>query len=70
VTLEARVAAPAGATMVLLKDGAAIRETRAESLIFGVDGGRAAYRVEVRLDGAPGEPPLAWILSNPIYVGY
>jgi hypothetical protein len=26
------------------------------------------YRIEVRLDAAPGVPPVPWIVSNPIYV--
>ena len=30
--------------------------------------GAATYRVEVRLEGAPGEPPVPWIVGNPIYV--
>ena len=29
---------------------------------------RAVYRVEIQLPGAPGEPPVPWIVSNPIYV--
>jgi hypothetical protein len=28
----------------------------------------AVYRVEVQFPGAPGEPPVPWILSNPIYL--
>jgi hypothetical protein len=28
----------------------------------------AVYRVEVRLPGAPGDPPVPWIVSNPIYL--
>ena len=32
-------------------------------------GARGAYRVEVSLPGAPGQPPIPWLLSNPIYVG-
>jgi hypothetical protein len=70
VTLEARVAAPPGSRMTLLKNGAVLRETGAESLIYGVDGERAAYRIEVQVPGAPGAPPVPWIVSNPIYVGY
>lgn len=31
--------------------------------------GPGAYRVEAVLPGAPGDPPLPWIVSNPIYVG-
>jgi hypothetical protein len=69
VTLEARVAAPAGARMRLLKNGALLRETAAESLIYGVGAERAAYRVEVYLPET-GAAPVPWIVSNPIYVGY
>lgn len=66
-TIEARVAAPAGATMVLMRDGMPIHETTAPRLrvdIGGADVG--AYRVEVRLAG---RPPVPWLLSNPIYAG-
>ena len=28
-----------------------------------------AYRIEARMPGAPGDPPLPWMVSNPIYVG-
>ena len=30
--------------------------------------GEGTYRVEVYLTNAPGEPPIPWIVSNPIYV--
>jgi hypothetical protein len=30
--------------------------------------GEGTYRVEVYLSSAPGEPPIPWIVSNPIYV--
>jgi hypothetical protein len=29
----------------------------------------AVYRVEISLPGAPGAPPVPWIVTNPIYVG-
>jgi hypothetical protein len=29
----------------------------------------AVYRVEVALPGAPGTPPVPWLVSNPIYAG-
>jgi hypothetical protein len=31
--------------------------------------GPGSYRVEAVLPGAPGDPPLPWMVSNPIYVG-
>ena len=30
--------------------------------------GEGTYRVEIYLDDAPGDPPIPWIVSNPIYV--
>ena len=29
---------------------------------------RAVYRVEIRTDRAPGDPPVPWVVTNPIYV--
>jgi PHP domain len=59
-----------GAAIVVVKDGHDFRTTRASSVSFvrAAGEGRATYRVEVRLEGAPGEPPVPWIVGNPIYV--
>lgn len=75
VTLEAKVAGPAAGTIVLLRDG----EDVAHGAMAGQSGLRvlrrevpanirAAYRLEVRLPGAPGAPPVPWLVSNPVYV--
>ena len=69
VSLEVRVSAPPGSTSVLLKNGVTAHETRESSWRFETDGSAAEYRVEVRVPGAPGTPPIPWIVSNPIYVG-
>jgi hypothetical protein len=68
--LQSRVAAPPGSTSVLLKNGSVVHETHEESWRFETDGRQAEYRVEVRIPGAPGTPPIPWIVSNPIYVGW
>jgi hypothetical protein len=69
IVLEARTGAPAGARLVLLRDGVTIRETTDSRLTFSAPGERAVYRAEVRIPDAPGTPPVPWIVSNPIYVG-
>jgi hypothetical protein len=72
VELSVSTNAPPGARIRLLKGGVAIAES-----VAGPDGamlnqtsppGAAVYRVEVTVPGAPGTPPVPWILSNPIYV--
>ncbi len=71
VALEVSVGGPPGREIVLFRQGRAVARSRASALRFEVPGGAApaAYRAEVGLDGAPGTPPVPWIVSNPIYVG-
>jgi hypothetical protein len=64
-TLRARVAAPAGTSMALIKNGATVKQTTEAQLSVEVNS-PGAYRVEVLLPGHS----LPWILSNPIYVGF
>jgi hypothetical protein len=65
-TLDARVAAPSGSTIVLMRDGMPIHSTQEPRLHVDVGTVPGAYRVEVRLAGQPAVP---WLLTNPIYVG-
>lgn len=69
VALHARMAAPPGARMVILQDGASLFDTRDPEMHLGVTATPATYRVEVYTPGATGHPPIPWIVSNPIYVG-
>ena len=73
VALAARIAGPSNATFTLRRNG--------EPVVAGEPGPVlayetpiasdewVAYRVEVYLPGAPGTPPIPWIVGNPIYVG-
>ena len=73
VTLTARIAAPDDATFTLRRNG--------EPVVAGEPGPTltyrapvepnqwTAYRIEVFLPGAPGSPPVPWIVGNPIFVG-
>ena len=56
---------------MLLRQGETVARTHGAVLRFDVPAAAApaAYRVEVRLPGAPGTPPVPWIAGNPIYVG-
>ena len=67
-TLTVRSTVPENARVVLLRDGQPVAEATGGSLDAAVQG-RGAYRVEVQVGGAPGAPPVPWIVTNPIYVG-
>ena len=67
LTFSARVNARTGGVMVLLKDGRILTQNPLP-LLTHEGAGEGTYRVEVYLGDAPGEPPIPWIVSNPIYV--
>jgi len=66
-TLTARTNAAAGVTIVLRRDGRILAEQPLPTLTVEAPG-EGTYRVEVYLSGAPGNPPIPWIVSNPIYL--
>ena len=53
--------------IVLRKDGRILTQHPLPALTFET-AGEGTYRVEVYLSHAPGDPPIPWIVSNPIYV--
>ena len=60
---------PEEALIELLKNGAVVASGGGPRLEHVTDGGAGVYRVEVQMPGAPGDPKVPWMLSNPIYVG-
>ena len=52
----------------LLRDGREVARSSGPVLEWTGEGA-GAYRVEATLPGAPGQPPLPWIVSNPIHAG-
>lgn len=68
-SLHVDVQAPADALISLIEDGRQVLEAKGSTLGYMAEPRPAVYRVEVKLPGAPGEPPVPWIVSNPIYVG-
>jgi hypothetical protein len=69
VTLRIAMQAPEGARMEIVKDGGVLETRTGTDVEHVVDAVPAVYRVEILLPAAPGEPPVPWMVSNPIYVG-
>jgi hypothetical protein len=67
-TIVARAPLPPDAQLVLLNGGREVAGGRGE-IRRALTGAHGAYRVEVRIPGAPGEPAIPWLVSNPIYFG-
>lgn len=67
--LEIDADAPAGASIVVVANGREVAAGPAPRLRREVAAVPGAYRVEVRLESAPGSPPVPWILSSPIFIG-
>ena len=54
--------------MVIVGDGAELMRSTTSSYVTGLEPpARGAFRVEVRAARAPGNPPVPWLVSNPIY---
>jgi hypothetical protein len=68
VRLRAVTNGPPGAALTLLRNGEVVVRAERASLEWA-DTRPGVYRVEAGLPSAPGDPPLPWILSNPVYVG-
>jgi len=69
VTLRIAMQAPERARMEIVKDGGVLETRTGAAVEHVVEAAPASYRVEVLLPAAPGEPPVPWMVSNPIYVG-
>lgn len=66
ITLSVRSTTAAGGRVILLKDGVEAASS-VGPLEFAIDR-PGVYRVEVHAVGAPGAPPVPWLLSNPIVI--
>ncbi|MDO8677578.1 MAG: CehA/McbA family metallohydrolase [Acidobacteriota bacterium] len=67
-TLRARMAAPPGTTLVVIRNGTRLTTTQGD-VELSLPPGPAAYRLEAYLPSGPGTPSVPWMVSNPIYVG-
>ena len=66
-TLTVRSNAPEGANVSLLRNGSAATTAAGPNLEY-VASEAGVYRVEIQWPGAPGKPPVPWVVSNPIYM--
>ena len=67
MTFQVTSNAPDGVRVTLLRDGRPVRTVSGPHLEYeSSDAG--VYRVEMQWPGAPGEPAIPWVVSNPIYV--
>jgi hypothetical protein len=63
--IEARIAAPPGTRLSVIRDGSVLYEVNEPALRLDVGTEAGAYRIEAHLPGSS----APWVLSNPMYVG-
>jgi hypothetical protein len=66
ITFQVRSNAPEGVSIMLLRDGQRVHTVSRPQLDYATSAA-GVYRVEMQWPGAPGEPPVPWVVSNPIY---
>jgi hypothetical protein len=69
IMLHVDTNAPAGSNIRLIADGKPIASAVPPSLDYAAPSAPGVYRVEIDVAGAPGNPAVPWVVSNPIYVG-
>jgi hypothetical protein len=67
LTFHVQSNAPNDARLSLLRDGKPVHTATGPQFEYA-SSDPGVYRVEAEWPGAPGEPPIPWIVSNPIYV--
>jgi len=61
-------AVPPKGQIVLIKNGEVVKAVSGPTLVHRTNSEPGAFRVEVQTPQSPGNPPIPWIVSNPIYV--
>ena len=64
VSLQAQIAAPAGTTLTVLKNGEALYETHESSFKLDIGGDAGAYHFEAHLPGTNRRTSVPWILAG------
>jgi len=67
VTFQVQSNAPDAARIVLLRDGRSVHTVSGGALEYA-SSDAGVYRVDVQWPEAPGQPPIPWVVTNPIYV--
>jgi hypothetical protein len=68
VRVRAATNGPPRASVVLLRNGDVIHRADGPALEWEGEG-PGVFRVEAYVPGGPGDPPLPWMVGNPVYVG-
>jgi hypothetical protein len=68
VAIEARIAAPPGTTLVVLRDGEILYEVAEPALRVDIGTEPGAYHLEARLPSDVSRSTIPWVLTNPMYV--
>jgi hypothetical protein len=58
---------PPAAEIVVIAGGREVERAATPEVVARLEPGTAAARVEVQVPGAPGAPPVPWLVSNPLY---
>jgi hypothetical protein len=69
VMLRIEANAPAGSNVRLIAEGKTVTSGPPPVLEYTAPATPSVYRVEIDAPGAPGLPPIPWLVSNAIYVG-
>ncbi|HLG59417.1 MAG TPA: CehA/McbA family metallohydrolase [Vicinamibacterales bacterium] len=67
LAFHVRTNAPPDASILLMRDGQMVATAAAPGLEYNSTE-TGVYRIEIHLPGAPGQPPVPLVLSNPVYV--
>src|SRR3982751_4855201 len=68
-TIIARALVPPGSEISIVRNGRVVTSSPGGEVRHVLTGARGAYRAEIQIPGAPGTPPVPWLVSNAIYFG-
>ena len=68
VVAEARVHGPVGTRLTLYRDGQPWYETDQPAFRVDVPATPSVWRLEAHVPNASGQPPIPWMVTNPIYL--
>jgi hypothetical protein len=66
-SIAVKAALPPAAEIVVVAGGREVARAATPEVVARLEAGTPAARVEVRVPGAPGTPPVPWLVSNPVY---
>jgi hypothetical protein len=67
-TIAVKAALPPHAEIVVFADGREVKRTARPEVVTRLEPDTAAARIEIQVAGAPGTPPVPWLVTNPVYL--